>query len=293
MDEQKIVELEVRVHGIDALELAKAKADQYKADGNEAAYKRALRRVKLTEEQIEKDAEETARKSAVRPETSPLFAGLTNVIINGESFEIAEGICLESIFAHVMAPYIIAFSPGEAGKPHPGPWKAASGGLGFDVKVQISLGVKARPTNFDRLNTLWWVASLLRLQHSTGIRTPVISDTCFRSAASSTSDPVFWPIELDKRGIAFDGYESDFVIPNSTLQWIRLNFKPGAELMDDTKFNLAYRALESAQRASSLAEALILIWSSIEALIRPGSKNLGHKLSLGVATYLEPNLSAR
>ena len=190
-----------------------------------------------------------------------------------------------------MAPYIVAFSPAENGKPHPGPWKAASGGLGFDITVQIHLCENARPTNFDRLNTLWWLTSLIRLHYSTGIRSPIISNKCFRNA--SEEDPIFWPIELDNRGIAFDGYKSDTVVPKDTLQWIRHHFLGGAKLMEDPKFNLAYRALESAQRASSLVEAVILIWSAIEALIRPGSLNVAHKLALGIATYLETDLPTR
>lgn len=293
MDELTIVKLKVRLHGLDALEIARAEAEQYREEGNDAAYKRALRRVQLTEEQIEQDAIESSRKTAVRPNDSPLFAGLTNILLEDDCFELADGLRLENVFAHVMAPYMVAFSPAEKGKPHPAPWKAASGGMGYDVTVQIALGENTRPTNFDRLNTLWWIASLLRLHHSTGIRTPIVSDTCFRMAATAARDPVFWPIELDTRGLAFDGHKSNFVIPNSTLHWISQHFQSGAKQMDIPEFNLAYQALESAQRASSPAEAVILIWSSLEALIRPGSTRLAHRLSFAIATYLESDLSAR
>jgi len=291
MDESKIVDILIGIHGPDALDVVKSEAEQYRAQGNDLAYNRALRRVKLTEEQIKVNAGREARRSSIHPNTSPLFAGLTNIVLSGDKFEITDGLHLESVFAHVMAPYIVAFSPAEKGKPHPGPWKAASGGLGFDITVQINLCRNARPTNFDRLNTLWWLTSLIRLHYSTGIRSPIISNKCFRNA--SEEDPIFWPIELDNRGIAFDGYKSDTVVPEVTLQWIRHHFLVGAKLMEDSKFNLAYRALESAQRASSLVEAVILIWSAVEALIRPGSMNVAHRLSLGIATYLETDLPSR
>lgn len=293
MDERKIIEIEVGLHGPGALDIAKADADQYRTEDNDAAYQRALQRIKLIEEQIEQNAKEATRKSAIRPEMSQLFAGLTNIVLSNDHFEITDGLRLETVFAHVMAPYIVAFSPAEKGKPHPGPWKSTTGGMGYDVTVQIFLSEKARPTNFDRLNTMWWIISLIRLHHSTGIRCPIISDKCFRIAATAEEDPIFWPMELDNRGMAFDGYKLDFVVPKATLHWIGRYFQTGAKLMKDPKFNLAYRALESAQRASSLVEAIILLWSAIEALMRPGAKNLAHRLSFGLATYLESELSSR
>ena len=57
-----------------------------------------------------------------------------------EQFELAEGLTIRQTFAHVMSPYLIAFAkPDAASKPHPGPWRPASGGIGFDVCIEVAL----------------------------------------------------------------------------------------------------------------------------------------------------------
>lgn len=264
-----------------------------KSAGDENSYQRALRKIELTIQQLEKNTSEQIRKLSIKPEESPLFAGITNLTLRQDSFEFCGGLKIDKVYSHVMAPYIVAFSPAEEGLPHPGPWKAASGGMSFDVVAQVSLDKDIRPTNFNRLNTLWWITSLLRLMHSIGMRVPIVSDTSFLESLEAQEEPVFWPMELDKRGIAFDGFASGFELTTSSLEWIGQNFLAGARLMGIQSFNLAYRAMEAAQRASTFAEAAIMVWSSIEALLRPGPRNVAHRLSFALATYLEEDPAAR
>lgn len=89
------------------------------------------------------------------PERVDLYGGVAGLHSAVPEFRLAEGLVVRDTFAHVMAPYIMAFAkPKTPRAPHPGPWVAASGGLGFDITIEISLTKAARPTNFDRLNTL-------------------------------------------------------------------------------------------------------------------------------------------
>lgn len=293
MDAPKLIEIKVRLYGLEALEMAKDEAARHKAAGDDQAYERAVREVELVRQQLERDSNERARKASINPEDSPLFAGITNLALSDENFEFCRGLRLERVFAHVMAPYMVAFSPAEKGQPHPGPWRAASGGLGFDIAAQLTLEAGVRPTGFDRLNTLWWITSLIKLMHSVGMRVPVISNTSFLNASEATEEPVFWPMEMDNRGFAFDGFAKDLDTTTSSLEWIGRNFQAGAKLMDLQSFNLAYRATEAAQRASTLAEATIMAWASIDALLRPGRKNVAHRLCLALSTYLEQKLTVR
>lgn len=288
-----ISELEVMLHGPDALRRAEAEVKKAEEVGNEFASKRALEKLEGIKQKLDLDERERVRKKGISPEYIDLFGGLTNLKLPVDSFQICEGVRLEPVFVQVMAPYILAFSPAEEGKPNPGPWKSAGGGVGYEVTTQIILKNNSRPTNFDRLNTIWWVASLFRLLHSTGTRVPVVSDTSLNSAGEALIDPMFWPMEIEKSGIAFDGYRPEFVVPEDSLNWIRDHFKSSAHQMEDRKFNLAFSAFQSAQLVSSPAESLILLWSSIEALFRPGKNNLTHRLSLAIATFLENDLSTR
>lgn len=287
MDEKSLVEIRVRLNGPDALRLAEEKVEACKASGDNIHYEQAVRQLELTKQILEEDKAEATRRAKVDPAESDLFAGLTNAVLKTSVFEIAAGLRLETIYAHITAPYLVAFAPAERGKPHPPPWKAASGGVQFDIRIQIALDKDSRPANFDRLNTLWWVSALLRLHHSTGIRVPIISNEDWSTAASSPREPIFWPIELDSNGIAFDGYQREFAVPAFTLNWLRKHFIAGATLMEEEEFNLAFCALDSAQRTSSLAAAMLLVWSSLEALIRPGGQRITHRLCLGIATHLE------
>ena len=219
------------------------------------------------------------------PNDVDLFGGISGISI--ERFEIIPGLEIQPVFAHVMAPYLLAFAKPEKGQRHTAPWKAASGGLGFDVNSQIALSAKCEPTGFDRINTVWWILSLLRLRHAVGIRLPIISDTDFSAAKDSSIEPAFWPIEMSPMMFSFDGHGEVDEVPIATLRWIQANFVSGATLMDDGRFNLAYRALDGSHSSSSLSSAMLLIWSALEALFRPGRKNLTHRLSLCIATYIE------
>ena len=272
---------------------ARAKAQECAEKGDHVGKSRWLREARLCEDQLQRKRQQQSEEASIRFNEINLFGGISGVELQSKDYQIAKGISLRTVFAHVMAPYILAFARAPAGQPHPGPWRAASGGLGFDVTVQLAIPTNCRPTGFDRLNTIWWTVSLLRLNHATGIRLPVIADTDFSEAAGGPSDPVFWPMEVAPIIIPFDGPSSVQFIPRTTLDWIRDNFVSGASLMEDCRFNAAFRALDSSHHATSLSAAMILIWSALEALFRPGRRSVTHRLSLAVATFLRDDPGER
>jgi hypothetical protein len=203
-------------------------------------------------------------------------------------FIICDGLILRDTFAHVMAPYLLAFSePRTPSSPHPGPWKAAKGGIGFDVHFEIALAKDIRPTNLDRLNTIWWVVALLRLKTGAPLRIPVISDSAFATIPHLTHEPTLWTIEVPPRQFATsDDYPKEITFEH--LQWVQNVFIPGARLLDQSAFNRALQTFDSAIWAHSPSSAVLMIWAALEALFRPGRRDITKILSASIAAYLQP-----
>src|SRR5437879_369040 len=109
-----------------------------------------------------------------------LFGGMAGVGIEPDEFVLGEGITLRQTYAHFMAPFLMAFSPAEKGKAHPAPWSAVQGGLEFDILIELHIpSTFAGSHFFDRLNTIWWIAALIRLRGATAAHVPVIADRHF------------------------------------------------------------------------------------------------------------------
>ena len=185
-----------------------------------------------------------------------------------------------------MAPYLLAFKRPPAGGHHPAPWKAASGGIGFDITLEIFIPKGDRPTNFTRINTIWWIAALMRLLQPTGLRVPVISTMSFAEISESPEEPNFRPMEMSPRQWVLGG-ESDSVLSSQSLHWLKDYWQSASTLMDTPSFNVAFQALDQASWSHTIGGALLMLWSSVEALIRPGTRDIACTLSKCVATYLE------
>ena len=193
------------------------------------------------------------------PEKLPLFGGMAGATLNVDKFEICEGLVIRRTYAHVMSPYILAFRrPERAGQHHPGPWKPARGGhVGLDVEIEIALQVEARPTGFNRLNTLWWVLTLLRLSTGARLRMPVVSDTAFSCIAESSTEPTMWPIETLPRQL-HTMPDPPEVIGEKELLWVRQAFGPGSELMNDEAFGRAFQTFDDVIWAHSSGSAIVM-----------------------------------
>ena len=230
------------------------------------------------------------RHLAFDPARSADYGGVSGVRLTVDQFEIVEGLFLRRTFAHVMSPYLMAFAePDAPSKPHPGPWRPVSGGDGFDIRIEIALAEGAFPTNFDRINTVWWTLSLLRLLTGMPLVLPVLSDTAFADAKYCEHDPQFWPVEMSRPRsgpvVANDVISVDY------LEAVRMLFGPGAALMDIEHFNRAYQTMDAAPLAHSSGAAMVMMWAALETLFRPGQHQLTKRLSKAIATHIyEPGV---
>lgn len=226
------------------------------------------------------------RHLAFDPRRSPAFGAVSGGRLPIAEYEMADGLYLRNTFAHVISSYTMAFAePDAPSKPHPGPWRPVSGGGGFDVHIEIALSEGASPTKFDRVNTIWWTISLLRLFTGKSLVMPVISDTPFADAKNSNHDPQFLPIEMSRGRMG--PRATDYVISIAKLEAAKEVFAPGAALMDIEHFNRSYQTMDAAPLAHSTGAALVMMWASLETLFRPGSRDLTKRLSKAIATHLE------
>lgn len=284
-----VVKAEALLHGPDSVRKALDRAEELERQGDLAGALQLRRKAAALKEYFELDEIESKRKAGINPSQVRLYAAFTGLGVN-ERVEISSGLSLDQTYAHVMAPYILAFSPAEDGKPHPGPWKSASGGIAVDVYAQATLQEGMNIGDFDRLNSIWFLTALLRLSISASIRVPFISDTSFSEAASGV-EPVFWPVEID--GVSKIHPFHTVANPVKELLWVSQHIKQGAALMLDEGFSLAVQSNDRGYHAESFSTALVLFWSSLEALFRPGKRDITKTLSKMVATYLSDDPSDR
>lgn len=220
-----------------------------------------------------------------------LYAGLSGAELPVDSFDLGANVTLTKTFAHLMAPFMMAFAPAELGKPHPAPWRAVEGGFGFDIIVQLHLPKDVDVPGFDRLNTAWWLAALLRFRAAHSVIVPVISNEPFARAKEIESGIHFWPMELEPNRLHLAVKPSILLEPD--LEWIRANWKAAGELMQNKQFNLLFQSFDQSLFVRNPALALVLLWGALESMFSPARTELRFRVSANIAAYLEPPGKAR
>lgn len=225
----------------------------------------------------------------MNPNDIDIFGGFASAELEVDSFDFGDGIVISRTFAHLMAPFLMAFGPAEPGKPHPAPWKPASGGTGFDIVAELAVPKEFNPPkSFDCLNTVWWFAALTRLRATTLVSVPVIAREPFSRAKDIEHEIQFWPVEAEAKRLILERKPAR-TIGNSDLEWIRDHWRSGALLMHESKeFNLLVQAFDQSLFARSVPLALLSIWAALEAVFSPGSNELKFRVTALIATYLEP-----
>jgi hypothetical protein len=195
---------------------------------------------------------------------------------------------LKRTFCHVFAPYLAAFGHPNASGVHPAPWKAVSGGVAYDVLAQLYVPVDFNPGPwFDRLNTIWWFAALLRLKGNPLAIVPVIGNHPFAEMATMDGEPTFWPIEMHKRRLCVE--KPNRTLSRECLDWIKEHWAAGGDLMRQSDdFNVAVQAFDSSTTERSPSVALVTLWGALERLFSPSHQELTFRVSANIAAYLEP-----
>lgn len=213
--------------------------------------------------------------------------GLSGAQLAIDSYDLTHGIKIQKTYAHLMAPFMMAFSPAPIGSHHPAPWKAASGGLGYDILAEvivpnsISNSVSHQPSSIA-----WTIAALLRIRIGPLLRVPVISNISFTLAHQEDSEIDLIPIEVSPSTL-IDHYNAETAITTETLNWVKENWLATISLIEsDHKFSLLLSAHDQIQYLGKPELALLQIWSALEPIFSPGQGELRFRISTNMASYL-------
>lgn len=218
-----------------------------------------------------------------------LYGGLAGARLPIEEYDFGRGITISRTFAHLMAPFMMAFSPAAQGKAHPAPWRAAKGGLGFDIHSQIHVPKEFTPSNwFDRLNTVWWFTALLRFRASPFLFLPVVASGPFAKAKSDDEEIHFWPVEVEQRMLVVEE-KATHEIREDDLHWIKRHWWIAGKLMNcSEEFNLLFQACDQCVFTRRPSLALLSLWGALEGMFSPAKTELRFRVSMNIAAYLEP-----
>jgi len=228
----------------------------------------------------------------VVPNSIDLYAGIYGLFSVPEKFELGRGAVISATYAHLFAPFTMAFSPAAPGKPHPGPWKSAKGGLALDITAQLFLPANTSVPPLDRVNTIWWIVALLRLHASTSISVPVISSDSFDSIPRLEREPQLWPMEIHTPRLFIDDPQGHRV-NESELHWVRVNWYEGATLLNNGDFMEAFQAIDASIWNNNPVVALVAVWGALERLFSPSTAELSFRVSANIAAFLESPGTAR
>ena len=204
----------------------------------------------------------------------PVFAGIAGCRLGDEAeIDLGAGIMLKKTFAHLMSPLLMAFAPPEPGQPHPAPWAPVRGSRGIDIYVQLGVPslLDLPSKSFDNINTIWFVAALLRLHTSAPIFVAALADRPFEQIAEGVGGPsAEMPIavisELVPRYSA-EGISEGAPLPAESTEWLRTTLWRNSRLLRrDTRLNQAFQAFDHAPSVESPAVGLLVLWGAIEHL---------------------------
>lgn len=216
---------------------------------------------------------------------NPMYGGISGAKLPVAEYDLGEGALLRATYAHVMSPFLTAFSPAEPGKPHPPPWHAVSGGLSHDVHIELKVDASGNPEWLIGTRALWWIVALLRLKASWMLSSPVFADCPFQDIPKTSGARLF-PFEMiSRRGVQVDDQIHELDLDD--LSWVAQNWKRAGKLFHrDRNFAQAFEAFDYSATISSPALGLLTLWGALEHLFAPSKQELRFRVSANIACYL-------
>jgi hypothetical protein len=218
-----------------------------------------------------------------------VFAGLSGVSLDLPEIPLGYGVKLTNSYAHLFAPFMMAFSPAPKGAHHPPPWVAVRGGFSFDLTVQLEIpGSTVETLAIDPMHVAWWITAMLRLRVGPTLLVPVIGEQSFQSAKERNSNAVYHPIETESQILVLDT-EGRRNISETDAAWVAKYWVEASALYQSSDgFRTLLEAADQSMFVRHRSLALLSLWGGLEAIFSPDKAELRYRVSAGLATYLEP-----
>ncbi|MAY36876.1 MAG: hypothetical protein CMN84_12325 [Spongiibacteraceae bacterium] len=216
-----------------------------------------------------------------------VHAGLAGVDLVSDSFDLGNGILLRKVYAHLFAPFMMAFKPAPIGGHHPGPWKSASGGFSFDVDAELLIPENIEKEFGSKIGVARTLVFLFRLGVNPAITLPVFSNHSFNTLTEvPDSDAQLFPYEVQKRHFPLGVVGGQ--VDDGAVQWVSERWSKTHGLIEDSpEFALAMQAIDSGQFVENHALTLVSLWGALEALFSPSTSELKFRVSALIASFLE------
>lgn len=217
------------------------------------------------------------------------YAGFSGIELAIPEYDLGEGLQLRSTFAHLMAPFLMAFAPPGPGGYHPAPWSAARGGFGFDIHVELVVPLEhSLNSEIEQHDLIWLIAALIRVGYAPYAIVPVVADRPFAEVPAATSEPELRPLEIRPR-IFRAAEQSKTRLGEIELDWVKRVWPSTARLMAaNPKFASAFRAFDSGTITGNTSSSLLALWAAIEQIFVPSSGELRFRVATTLASYLKP-----
>ena len=223
-----------------------------------------------------------------------IHAGLSGIEIDFKQLDLGNGLLLRRTYAHLMAPFLMAFGRPEPGKAHPAPWKAALGGLGLDITAELIIPRGVDTGSAHRVDVVRMIDALIRMWVIPSVVVPVLSNISFSDAAKAPDNTThFFPFEVQPRFFPIDS-RAGTVTQMTQFEWVRNNWRLAIELAGaNNGLRIALAALDAIQFVPDPGLGLISLWGALEGLFSPAKTELRFRVSALIASYLEPFGPAR
>jgi len=222
-----------------------------------------------------------------------IHAGLSGLEFEEDSFDLGHGISLTKTYAHLMAPFLMAFKPAPPGGHHPAPWKATTGGFSVDVSADLLIPTDVEEQYGAKIDVARTIVFLIRLGVNPATTLSVLASHSF-SALSQVEDQnaKLFPFEIEPRHFSLT--VTDGMATADSMAWVKERWQVTRRLMaDSSEFSMAVAAIDAGQFIHNSALALVSLWGALESLFSPSTSELKFRVSSLIAAYLESPGSAR